>query len=284
MTVVIRPLIIGHRGNPGNPLNSLYVENTAQSFYSALTMLDADGIEFDIHLSSDGILFIHHDDYPGRVFTLPDNKKPIAEYTIDELRKAQLNRAGLLEHSETYFPARFSDLLVGDRIPLLDDVLSLQKGKKVYIELKFLDDKKPSEEKYLKELAKAAADFVTSHGLINNAVIISFVPESLYEVKKINPNIITGLDVFQNESYRKDKIQGLQSTYGIDQFLPPLKQTLIRTVDYCKDLGLSIFPWTWDENCESELSEIERVVRAGVNGVITNQPQRALELITRLSA
>ena len=36
--------IIGHRGNSGNPLNSLNIENTIESFQDAWN-LGADGIE-----------------------------------------------------------------------------------------------------------------------------------------------------------------------------------------------------------------------------------------------
>src|SRR2546429_199607 len=46
---------IGHRGAPRE-----FPENSLPSFERALA-LDADAIELDVHLSSDGIVVVHHD-------------------------------------------------------------------------------------------------------------------------------------------------------------------------------------------------------------------------------
>lgn len=50
-----RPLIFGHRGLPGNE-----VENRLEAFQAALA-LGADGVEFDVQLSADGVPMVIHD-------------------------------------------------------------------------------------------------------------------------------------------------------------------------------------------------------------------------------
>jgi glycerophosphoryl diester phosphodiesterase len=51
-----RPVILGHRGSPG-----LAQENSLESFHLALAT-GADGIELDVHGTSDGVLVVFHDD------------------------------------------------------------------------------------------------------------------------------------------------------------------------------------------------------------------------------
>ena len=50
-----KPLIIAHRGASG-----LFPENTLASFEAAIK-LGSDGIELDVHLTSDGVIVVHHD-------------------------------------------------------------------------------------------------------------------------------------------------------------------------------------------------------------------------------
>lgn len=57
-----RALVLGHRGAP-----RLARENTLAAFEAALTG-GADGIEFDVQLTADGVLVVHHDpDVGGRM-------------------------------------------------------------------------------------------------------------------------------------------------------------------------------------------------------------------------
>ena len=51
-----RPLVIAHRG-----ASSTEVENSLAAFRAAAPA-GADGVELDVHASSDGVLFVHHDE------------------------------------------------------------------------------------------------------------------------------------------------------------------------------------------------------------------------------
>ena len=65
-------LIYAHRG-----YSSIYPENTMSAFKAALDS-GADGIETDIHLSSDGIIVITHDEsialQADRILSIEDGK------------------------------------------------------------------------------------------------------------------------------------------------------------------------------------------------------------------
>ena len=71
------PLIIGHRGAP-----LIALENTTPAFAAAIAA-GADGIEFDVRLSSDGVPVTIHDDTLARTHGV---RKRVAELTAAELR------------------------------------------------------------------------------------------------------------------------------------------------------------------------------------------------------
>lgn len=70
------PLIIGHRGAP-----AVALENTLPAFEAAIAA-GADGIEFDVRLSSDGVPVIIHDDTLTRTHGV---RRRVAELTQEEL-------------------------------------------------------------------------------------------------------------------------------------------------------------------------------------------------------
>jgi len=71
------PLIIGHRG-----ASAVAPENTMAAFEAAIAA-GADGIEFDVRLSRDGVPVIIHDDTLQRTHGL---RQRVADMTVKELR------------------------------------------------------------------------------------------------------------------------------------------------------------------------------------------------------
>ena len=72
------PLIIGHRG-----ASAVALENTIPAFEAAIAA-GADGIEFDVRLSSDAVPVIIHDDSLSRTHGI---RRRVAELTAKELRR-----------------------------------------------------------------------------------------------------------------------------------------------------------------------------------------------------
>src|SRR5215212_1997994 len=75
------PLIIGHRG-----ASAVALENTMAAFKAAIAA-GADGIEFDVRLSRDGVPVIIHDDTLYRTVGL---RKRVADLTAEELRSLEV--------------------------------------------------------------------------------------------------------------------------------------------------------------------------------------------------
>src|SRR5512142_656926 len=73
-----RPQVFAHRGG-----SKLRPENTIAAFDHGLA-LGADGLEFDVHLSRDGVVVVHHDRMLDRT---TNGRGPLAALTAEELRR-----------------------------------------------------------------------------------------------------------------------------------------------------------------------------------------------------
>ena len=102
-----RPYVIAHRGASGYEY-----ENSRAAFRRAV-MLDADGVELDVHATRDGAIVVHHDaEIPGF--------GPIALLSRHEARQVRIRN--------------------GETLPLLSEVLDLVGNRAVYVELKSLPE------------------------------------------------------------------------------------------------------------------------------------------------
>lgn len=102
------PLIIAHRGASGHA-----PENSLEAFRLA-ARLGADGVELDVHATSDGEIVVFHDGViPG--------VGPIRDSPVEQVRQARLPN--------------------GEPIPLLSEVLDAIPTLDIWIEVKGLDDR-----------------------------------------------------------------------------------------------------------------------------------------------
>ena len=100
-----RPRVIAHRGASGYEY-----ENSRAAFRRAV-MLDADGIELDVHCTRDGAIVVHHDPaIPG--------VGPIAQLSLSEARQVRIRN--------------------GEQLPVLGEVLDLVGNREVWVEVKSL--------------------------------------------------------------------------------------------------------------------------------------------------
>jgi glycerophosphoryl diester phosphodiesterase len=100
-----RPNVIAHRGASGYEY-----ENSRAAFRRAV-MLDADGVELDVHATRDGVIVVHHDaEIPGF--------GPIGLLSWPEARQVRIRN--------------------GEPLPLLSEVLELVGDREVYVEVKSL--------------------------------------------------------------------------------------------------------------------------------------------------
>ncbi len=240
-----RPLIFAHRG-----ACKAAPENTLPAFEAALR-LGADGVELDIQYSSDGGLVVFHN--PTLEATSTGTGR-VTAHTLAELRELD---AG----------AWFGPGFAGTRIPTLDEVLDLLRGRAlVNIELKVLYSFRSS-------LSADAVTAVRRHGMADQVIFSSFNPFALRDAKRAGPEIETGLLLAPDlPAWMR---LGLTRRYARAGGLhPELVMVDAAYMARARKLGLPVRVWTVDEE-----ADMRRLIDLGVDAIITNVPDRLAALL-----
>lgn len=261
----------GHRGTRGH-----LPENTLPAFQRALEM-GVDTLELDCGITRDGVVVIHHDRRLNPdVARGPDGKWVSAPApTIYSLTFAELQRydVGRIRPGSEYakrFPRQ--QPVDGTRVPKLSDLFSLAKptGVRFNIETKLLPTH-PDETVGPGEFARALIAEFRKAGMTRRAVIQSFDYRTLKIVEKEAPEIET---VYLTE--REDSIPAKVHAAGAKIWSPDLRAITPQVVAEAKKLGLRVVVWT-----ANEPDEIRRMVDAGVDGIISDYPDRVLDALKR---
>jgi glycerophosphoryl diester phosphodiesterase len=142
-------------------------EGTLPAFESAIVR-GADAIELDVHLTKDVRLVVHHDYYLGRT---DDGSGFIGDFTLAELQALD---AGC------WFDEKFA----GVRMPTLDEVLDLGKGK-----VRFEIDMRTPTKLLIIRLTEAIARF----DVRNDVELTSTHLPLLFQIKRTDPGLQTGV-------------------------------------------------------------------------------------------
>jgi glycerophosphoryl diester phosphodiesterase len=238
-------LVVAHRGFSGAA-----PENTLAAFRKAIES-GSDMIELDIQLSKDGKVVVIHDDTLERT---TDGRGKVTDHAFREIRKLD---AG------SWFGPQFS----GEKIPTLQEVLKLAKGKVlVNIEIK-----NPAHGQYpITELADQGLDAVKKAGMLDRVLFSSFNPASLEWVQNEEPRAWVAF------LYHHDWNSLSEVTQGKDWRVLNLRNSFLTRgkIEEIRQGGMKINVYT--VNAEEEL---EQFVKWGVDGLITNYPDRLIRIL-----
>lgn len=233
-------LVIAHRGASGYA-----PENTMAAFRKAVAM-GVTFIETDLHLSRDARLVAIHDDTLDRT---TNGRGAVHEFSLADLRKLD---AG------SWFGSEFA----GERIPTLEEILQFTKKHDVvfYLEVKPAGS-------WGGEHALIGA--LRESGEIPRVVVISFDPEILASLRKIEPTLMTGL-LYESRSpeplEKALQIGARQLAVRGDLASPALLKE-------AKRHDLQVVCWTVNHPAHMRL-----LIEAGVDGIMSDYPDRLLEL------
>lgn len=262
----VLPLIIAHRG-----ASALAPENTPAAFERAIDD-GAEGIEFDVRLTRDGVPVVIHDatlERTGR------RKGRVSEFTAAEL-------AGLDTGSwfNERYPDRADAVYSSQRISTLANVLEYLAGFPglIYIELKCKDGE-------VIELTKAVCKAITASPLLPQIIVKSFKLGVIPAIKSRCPDVATAA-LFAPKIMtilRKDKhLIKIAEEFGADQLsmhYSLITRKLMKRIEK-KEMPVTI--WTADNT-----RWIKRGMKLGLRAIITNDPARLLarrhEILKRTS-
>jgi len=267
MAIVVQ----GHRGARGH-----LPENTLAGFKLALEM-GVDTLEMDCGVTKDGVAVVHHDRRLNPdVARGADGKWVSAPApTIHELSFEQLQRydVGRLRPGSEYakrFPHQKP--VDGTRIPRLADVLSMAKPAKVRFNIETkLQATNPDETVAPEAFARAVIAEVKKAGLERRVTIQSFDFRTLKIVEREAPEIAT---VYLTEVTTSDLAQ--LHAAGAKIWSPDFRAINPYVMGEARRLGLRVVVWT-----PNEPAEIAQMIQAGVDGIISDYPDRVLDALRR---
>lgn len=242
-----RPLVVAHRG-----ASRIAPENTLAGFRAAVE-LGADAIELDVQRCADGHLVILHDLTLERT---TDGFGPVAARSLSELKRLDAGR---------WFGTRFA----GERIPTLEEALeAIPRNVVLFVELKLPAPPEPAPEGIELQLAGALG----RAGRLGTCVISSFDAACLARAKAAMPEACCGF-LFAGDGERQ-----LSTALSLPADAVHPHWTLVSEalLDAAHRHGLAVAAWTVDDP-----DGIARLARAGVDAIITNCPDVALQALGR---
>ncbi|NLW00501.1 MAG: glycerophosphodiester phosphodiesterase [Clostridiales bacterium] len=238
---MVKPLIIAHRGAMGNA-----PENTAASFKKAIDE-KADGIELDVHMTKDGHLVVIHDETIDRT---SNGKGLVRDMTLEELRKFDYG---------SFFDASYA----GERILTLEEALEIIKEcGLINIEIKngpiFYEG---IEEKVLR--------VIREFGIASRVIISSFNHYTIHKISKLSPEIRCGILYMEGlfKPWEYARAVGAQALHPYYLSITPDE------IRRCQEHGMTVNVFGANDDFF-----VNGLIRAGVDGIITDFPAKALEL------
>jgi glycerophosphoryl diester phosphodiesterase len=244
--------VIAHRG-----ASATAPENTLSAVRAAVAC-GADGVEIDVRRSRDGEFVVVHDATLGRTTDVPRHRWRRSAPRVEELTLRQLRR---LDAGSWKGPS-----FVGERIPTLADVMELVASTpaRLLIEVKRPVGSRPRD---LHDLAALLESAPLPHRRITVQSFDCRVPRDLREkLPGVTLAVLTR------------SIQGNLGAYSrwADQVSLHHKSLDRRTVDAVKGCGMHCVTWTVNDPVS-----MGRVLRLGVDGVITDHPDALIAVLAR---
>lgn len=249
--------VIGHRGNAAHA-----PENTLESFRQAVE-LGVDAIELDVRVTRDGVPVVIHDPTLGRT---TDRGEVVAHLSLAGLRRADAG-ARFTPDAGATFPYRGRGLT----IPTLREVVDATPGIPLLIEVK------------VAEAGPAIADILAQAGAGGRVVAASMQREAVLPLRAAN--LATGASAADVVSLWSLLIRGRSAqalpyaVLCIPRAYGGLPLPVARLARLAKGAGVATHVWTIDEPRVAE-----KLWRAGIQGIVTNDPRTMLRARAQLLA
>lgn len=288
----------GHRGARG-----LAPENTIEAFKTAL-VIGVTTLELDLAMTKDDVLVVSHDSKLNPDHTRrPDGKfleatgPAIRSLTLAELKRYDVGRL----KPGTRYAARFPNQrqLDGIRIPTLVEVFDLTRESganhvRFNIETKLTPTSGPDTPDP-ETFARAVAAAVRDAGLVARVSVQSFDWRTLVAMRRIVPaiqRVCLTIDGGNSDTLQRGQPGSSPWTAGLDiddygGSTPRLVAAAGCAVwsPYHRDItpealaeamsnGIGVIPWTVNER-----ADMERLITLGVDGIISDYPDRLRTLL-----
>ncbi len=240
-----RPIVFAHRGASAHA-----PENTLAAFKLAVEH-GADAIELDAKLSADGEVVVIHDQTVDRT---TNGHGAVRQLKLEELKKLD---AGL------HFSAQFA----GERIPTLAEVFeAVGKNLFINIELTNYESRKDG-------LVVRVVELVKKYHMEERVLFSSFFAGNLICAGNLLPEVPRGILAEEGWSgwLARSALRQRAAPHALHPYFADVTRELVRKHH---NWQRKVFVWTVNEE-----SEMRRLFDLGVDGVFTDDPRLAWQVL-----
>jgi len=240
----MKTYVLAHRG-----ASILTPENTAASFQLAIDK-GVDGVEFDVQMTKDDQLVIIHDEKVDRT---TNAKGYVKDFTLKEIKALDVG-------------ITFSEKYKGEKILTLEETLEIVKDcDMINVELKNGLIKYPNLEE------KVISTIRLCH-LEEKVILSSFNHYSIHKISKMAPDIFTGIlygEILYNPwDYAKH--------VGANAINPHYLCVSGEIIKQSQENGIKVNVYTVNNE-----KDITKMIKEGVDIIITDYPERAISLVKK---
>ena len=254
-----RPLLMAHRGGAG-----LWPENTLYGFKRAVD-LGADVLETEVRRTGDGVLVLIHDSTVDRT---TNGTGPINALTLAEAKTLDAGFNWSSDGGRT-FPFRGR----GIKVPALEEVFTAFPNMRVNIDIKQVE---PS-------LVAQLCTMIQSFDMADRVMVASFNSRVIKEFRRECSQVATSLSAREVKLFYVMNFVFLGGAYRtaahalqVPEYQGKLRVLTQRFIDAAHNLNLKVHAWTINET-----GDMRRLLNLGVDGIITDYPDRLITLLGR---
>ena len=254
-----RPLVMAHRGGAG-----LWPENTMYGFERAVD-LGVDVLETEIQSTADNILVLMHDRTVDRT---TNGSGPVRAFTLEELKTLDAGYNWTADGGQT-FPFRGT----GITVPTLEELCTALPTARINIDIK---QEKPS-------LVASLCRTIRTFDMVDRVMVASFSSKVLKAFRRVCPEVTTSagtrevaLFYVMNLVFLGGVYRSAFQAFQIPEYSHGLRVLTKRFVKAAHGLNLAVHVWTINET-----ADMQRLLDLGVDGIVTDRPDRLLSLLTK---
>lgn len=226
-------------------------ENTCAAFALADEQ-GADGIECDVRLCASGELVVCHDERLDRLCGIP---VAVRELPLRELRRLHVLR--------DRFPGAEAT------IPTLEEAIAAA-GPRMRWNVELKVDRHEQAE----PLARAMVAWLRRTERADRVLVSSFHPLAILTCRRLAPELATAY-LFEPDGFNALWHGFWLRTAASAAVHPPVEAVRKSRVERWQRLGLCVNPWV-----SNDADEMRRLADAGVDGIITDVPALALQVLS----
>lgn len=259
----------GHRGARG-----ILPENSLEAFQKAID-LNVNTLELDVVVSKDSLIVVSHEAYMNPEICKDFNGNIISKKSVFNLYEMTYDEIKSFDCGSQQHPSFPEQKTIPTYKPLLSEVIQMttdnlrEKGRRVSLNIELKSSPKtddvyhPSPDVFVDLVMKAIKSEMIPLNKIN---IQSFDKRIIQYVIDHYPRISTAYLVEEGDFY--DNLEDLGRTPQI--YSPIFTNVDSLDIKHAHDSGVKVIPWT-----VNKMSDMQNLLELGVDGIITDYPNRA---------